>query len=860
MVKRIASVAIILLWCAHVSAVQTLLTNEMFSSVGTLTNGSSRSFGLYVDGALYARPVGPRTASIDAPGWSADPRMANLHMGYDLATWTAADPLGSIGFWIRFNNFGTAPATAGRAAEFLFCSTASSPTRTLSIGVKATGQLNIQDTVSNNLGSTLVSNTWYYIMLEWQNAGGSQLAYKVSTKPLGGGWTTEIDKAAFNNTSRHIKKVQLMDGGSGATYNWGGRLGAFSLCSIGAIGDGDIPASIIAPVEEGHTWYVNPSTGSDGNTGLASTNAWQTANKLATELFYSGVIATTAPWLSNGVAVGSIADADFIAGIKNGTVTHNGDRVVIDTSSSALISTNTIKIPNYQPGIALVSASGVANITCLQSLSGFTQYDPVTFTNIWQTSNFSTRAVLWEDRKWMYALTNVNIVAVRTNLQSTPGSFYNDGTNIYFHSFGSSDPTTDGKTYERSTYLYDAAGANGGSSLIGVFGSDCYLSGIKAGGLTLINATNAALDAVYGLYLDAGGRSVFKDCEFFYGGNHDMGNVGTGGDTNAMRLYWRVACGQSPAFAGSGSFTSFVEYNNEADGTRRAYYHECSVPVTVGAYNSTAGALSSQSNSQNSWYSHTGGANTQKYSAIELLDCNFVGGPVSMAQALVATNAWTLTGGAAFSVGTGSGNLIVDRCNIYDTFAAGSGGITVRNSLARFMSYPMDSSGYYWQGNVTVEGCTFDGRNLSLPTNSNAAMFHRAGSLTLNFRNNIVYVPDYPTKTPLVFAINTADTVTCSNNVYRLEATAGYVAKLLDGAATVYTLTTWKAAGKDANTLNSDPCLSANYRPYAKTPCWNVGVELGPLTDYSNKLYQSRRTVGAYEYTTLKPDYILTGP
>lgn len=61
----------------------------------------------------------------------------------------------------------------------------------------------------------------------------------------------------------------------------------------------------------------------------------------------------------------------------------------------------------------------------------------------------------------------------------------------------------------------------------------------------------------------------------------------------------------------------------------------------------------------------------------------------------------------------------------------------------------------------------------------------------------------------------------------------------------------------EPNSDSADPCLDTRYRPYAKTPTWNIGTELGPMTDYTGKMFQSRRTAGAYEYVTDNPRLLM---
>lgn len=849
MVKRIAFLAIVLLSLPCL-AVQTLLTNEMFQGVGTLTNGTIGSFDGWNSGAIYKRAVGPRTAAIATPGWSGDPHLAvdgTLDLYYSLATWPTAS-IGSVGCWIRFNDFGKAPvATAYAAADFIFLSTVGDG-RVLSIGVKTNGVLQARDTLGWTLGvSALTLHTWYYVMVEWDNVAGAKFAYRLSTKPLGGVFTTQIDVPAYDNSSRQTYRIHLYDG---ISYFWGGRVGAFSLCSIGAIGDGGVPASIIDPVEGRNTWYVNPATGSDSNAGNDPGSAWASSYKLTSELAYSGVLGTLTPWVytAGGGAVGVVSADTMVAGWKDGSISPNGDRVLFDTSSGPLYLTTTIWAQGFIPGIEFGSATASrADIRGFKILSSpYTQYDPVNFPNIWYTADTATNVVLWEDRKWPNAITNTTIAMASTNLNNTPGSFFNDSTNMYFHPFGSTDPNVDGKVYERSRLLTNITGAGTYQMPLRFGGESLYVHDLSFGGSTLLDHTNRNLSSIAPTGLGTG-RSFIRDCDFYYNGNHDFTAAGST-DTNAIRLVWRVQGGQGPAYAAASAFTTFVEYCSDTGVGRQSFWHDCIATNCVGVIGSAAGTTSTDALSQSAWYSHTEPALSNCYSRVELKGCKFTGGPTSVGDLVIATNCLRIASSELWRVSTGLASAIVDECRIHDGFGATGQGIILTNCLALYETTTIGSSAFFLSGNCRVENCTLDARSAPLPGYNNAPMISSGGTLTLLFRNNVVYAPDSAAKTPMVFGIYTANTMTSSNNVYKLEASLGQIAKLLDGAATIYTLATWQAAGYDANSVNQDPCLSTTHRPYAKTPCWNIGVEVGPALDFTGKLYQSRRTCGAYEY------------
>jgi len=144
-------------------------------------------------------------------------------------------------------------------------------------------------------------------------------------------------------------------------------------------------------------------------------------------------------------------------------------------------------------------------------------------------------------------------------------------------------------------------------------------------------------------------------------------------------------------------------------------------------------------------------------------------------------------------------------------------------------------------------GNTFDFRSGS-NTAANA-FFKTSASVALSctFSNCAVFASG-----PLLIW-KTGDTVASDNNA--VVMLGNYFGSK---DVTLKTWAQWQALGLDTHSVtNASLCLDAHYRPYAKTPCWNAGAEIGPATDLTGKLFQSRRTVGAYEYVTPQPSFLM---
>jgi hypothetical protein len=255
-------------------ATSTLITHETFQGLETLTNGTPGNLGTWVQGAWQKRPVGPRTSSISAPGWSGDAQSVSTDFYYDLtSTYSSEHPAGAVGMWVRFSTFGN--GYLGNLSTFMRTTTSTaSPFQY--VGVDSNGVLTVKD--SGNISTfaqskiTLSLYTWYWFQVEWVNGPGNPFHVKFSYKPLGGTLAQFAGYDGPNVSGSTIQRVYSTCATAIAQpyqVSWTGRMGGVSLYSISALGDlnGPDPA-LLDPVAIPTNWYVNPAKGNDNNDGL----------------------------------------------------------------------------------------------------------------------------------------------------------------------------------------------------------------------------------------------------------------------------------------------------------------------------------------------------------------------------------------------------------------------------------------------------------------------------------------------------------------------------------------------------------------------------------------------------------------
>ena len=812
---------IILLWLfsvASAEAAQTLLVREMFENVGTITSGApGTTFDGVITGTFYKRPVGPRTSGISSPGWSADPRAATAlvgEIGFTNSPAVQCKTNGIVGAWFRFRSFAAGTLTIPLALRHV----TGGGQNAAYIQVTNTGSIYAYAYPSNTpiAGPLLSTHTWYYMAIGWQRVSGTtyNIAWYLGT--IGSTLTNWVTQSSLNLLSGPTAaRIGALNG-----VAWSGRVGGFGVYSLGSLADVVPPVDLIAPVEEGHNWYLDHINGNDNNTGLVGF-PWQTAEKFNVESFYSGLIGTL-----NGYVVGDTVTISngFILGTNNFNIRTRGLTLKKDDSAS--------------PYCLLVCSTNLVNASFSLTPN---------LAKTYQTSDTRLLSVVWEDDKWMTHPNGATFASVSNSMETTPGSFWTDGTTLYVHPFGDSNPTTDGKVYSRSI----RRGATTGESAILMNNSDLKVDGFRISHLCLTDNVDSSDPGVYGVQVvgGAGGTGVIANCWVTYAGKHSIGMTDAS-SSSFVTITNCIAEQGSPYLAQ----TPFVSYNGVTLATNNSHFFiDCVTTKSNGLIGSTNGS------NGDAFISHNIDGGPQ-FSSLKFERCNFSRQNMSISASLLNTFTNSTFGFATFtSAGPGIGSTgLVDRC-VFDGKVPGVIGSTMimRNSLVA----PRDILNAAWlgvsgllSGTARIYNTTIDLSNIPSSSQTNNYIWKQYSTLTFEFFNNVFRTLPGSQLTLIGTVTNATATLLMTNNIYQL-GTVGLLTKAFDDGATVAdrTLAQWKTLGFDAGSVDTNPCLNANLRPYSKTPTWTLGTELGPLEDYTGKLFQNRRTAGAYEYVTDNP-------
>jgi hypothetical protein len=479
----------------------------------------------------------------------------------------------------------------------------------------------------------------------------------------------------------------------------------------------------------------------------------------------------------------------------------------------------------------------------------------------YQTADTQANVVAWENDKWMWhvksasygasaAVTNpptgvtTNYATTGAALDAVPGSFYTDGTNLYIHPFGDTDPNTDGNTYTRSINrgggLAAVAFTSGNYRAIGFyirkttlvdqfdndFGAYCFQDGVLAG-----SAFSSSVEGGY----------------FAYGDKHCFGS--TTGVTGSTLLVLNTECEQGHPYCAYGGQTPFVSYSGATTADNVHTYQGCTCLARSGLIGSTTG--DPVGTGGDIIYSHNNGAGIS-FASITLDNCNFASGSATMS---VAANLSLTNQTRIGQVNTYCPNTTIQQTifpNQLVAMDAGASSLTVQNCLIKptFSLTPAPPYyGFLISGSVLIEGCTFDLSGITGNSSSyfQQAIIQRTGLLNLTFRNNAYIVPAGQNM-PLLYDATASDTLTFDHNAYNLGA-GTILARAYNGSASSnLTFSQWQALGRDCSnsTLNSNLLLQ-NDIPQSGSPLINAGADLGSMADDTGVIYAHRNTIGAYQ-------------
>ncbi len=464
----------------HARAGQTLITRETFQGVGTLNAAAPGNLGAPT-GNFYKRAVGPRLSgdtTAAARGWSADVQ-GQTSVYHTFSNAAAFPQPGSSGggsvfccdWWVYLD---ADPSDGSDGKNLFYCvpnqvllrvDTSGSDGRTL---VLSAAQVNGSAATVN--AYTIALRTWTEFRVTWSQSTGKYYNYQVSLQVrLAGapGWT-EVASYANVQPFANPASVGVGFGQNGGNPPVRGRYGMPSLYSLGSWADRSLLVpDVVDPPAGPFAWYANPATGNDSNDGTSAANAWATVAKINAE----------------SANLGMFGRAGYAS----------GDTLTIDTTAANLLlgtaslNINTQGLNVTQVGGGLTGTGEIQAWTTLPNGS-FSLVGGATKTYQHTLTENEPSIVPWENDRWLNDITAasfggsatayntgsaVSYANVSAALEAVPGSFWTDGTTLYLHPFGDTNPATDGKTYTRS---YNR---NSGYSAVMANAPDIHFNGLR---------------------------------------------------------------------------------------------------------------------------------------------------------------------------------------------------------------------------------------------------------------------------------------------------------------------------------------------------------------------------------------------
>lgn len=812
----------------------TLLAMETFGT--NVTSSNPDAFDT-ATGTIYSDAIGPTTpATAGTIGVSGDPEqdgntsVADTNSIQD--TWlltgsnqasSAADN-GFIGGWFRFT-------FEDNDTYYNHLSQVMSVGNEQGLFVDANDQLEYGPNLPI---ANIPLNTWTFIGMAWTYIpGAAKFNYQVYTEPLGGSLMIDHTQTFTNGASP--SDAELDDFGAD-NVSWEGRVGTFFIESISSFSDVAIPSEIGAPVEQKVWFGVDPVNGNDNNDGVVipifasngttvigfapGSEPWQTQTRVNTALAYAGLLTQNVAWVNASdysPADESLAATTLEADIANGTIIRNPliDELVIDTTSGPLNISATGGV-NATGGIQLntnINLSGfgsdVGSMTNVGSLSDFITIDKDSWTlvsgttDVYESSETGTNAVLWQDDEWMNHPLGNTFSEVESSLELTPGSFWTDGTTMYVHSFGNTDPATDSSVYQRSpggTY------SNSIGVLVNV--TDAYVHDLAIGGTC--GAMPDEDDAI-GLYCLGGqvatGLTYFDNLYLYYSDKHAF--AWTDDNSNDRLILNNVDAEQGSPYTGFGGQYLFTNYNSNTSATgNQVLYIDCTAVHSWGLIGSTEGTTVLN---EGTYYNHNNGPGVQ-FSIITFIDCNFDGGifSTSAADDFVVINT-----SCSFVNCTATELTAQNVTTSYDVIRAAAG--TVSNcAMGIQIVYGEGVNGNNYDGDVIYTDCVFNFSNAAF--DFAPSLFYAIGPCSLTITDSVFIGEVAPTNgnpqnLPITDSFQSNDTIDFSGNIYNTAASTYVATNFYNGSTEIpsLNLAQWQALGYDAGSTIAAATTASGY-------------------------------------------------
>jgi hypothetical protein len=778
-----------------------LLHQEMFATPVNLTQANPGSQFSSVVGILHQRVGGPKLSG-GTPS-SADLRGEGVPAYGRIVLQQPQPTKVFIGAWFHIKE-----VSSGEVDLMSINDPFGNPSPTISIRNGALGGGIKYNSFQANGLSYL--NRWIFVGMAIRHKGGTtadvRFYHRLPGQPL-------FEFSALNNVNVGIGTVgQAVMGATSTNLLLRARLGAPSVYRFDQDDFSDVayPIEILEP-DGPRTWYCNPLTGNDTNSGESPATAWKTVTKLNQETFFNGMLA------ASGHAV--------------------GDTLIIDTSGAPLELPG-VSLDLRTPGLNLRAAQGQEWIKfkgCKTITAN--SWQTTTTQNVYSTTDTQLGIVPWEDDRWLHHAKGLTFASVATELSQTPGSFWTDGTTLYIHPLGSTNPRSDGKRYERS-YRFDQIS----SILLGA--PNMNIRDIHAGKTcTAEKSTNEPIGANCLVLTAPPLNMIIRHCFLYYGDKHNLSLVA--GDVGDDLLVDDVQCEQGSPYAGPGGQTLYVSYNHKPQDLNIIHrFHNCRSIANAGKIGHTEGVMTTV---YPVYLSHNQGAlgEPDQFALFEFKNCDFGHGNIQGSAAKNVIIRDTRCGSCFLN-----SDVFAERSHFSDTNYINPGhSLTERNCVHIINGVDGELRSHPVAGTIDIQGCTFDARTLTgiqggVPQ---AALFNRTAALSLTFKNNLVWLPTANVLANVFANLDHTDSFDLSNNAYFLGGNR--LVYLYNDGVTLQNknLAQWQALGHDAASQNLLTLTLNGLQPLTSSPLVDAGINMGPLDDFTGNVFRVRNDIGAYE-------------
>jgi hypothetical protein len=805
----------------------TLITRETFQGVGVVNTTNVENLR-QVTGNFYKRAVGPRLTndfSAGGLGWSADAEgQGSVYQTY-YPTNCAALPVGTYNsptnafvfdWWIWANNI-IQPEPSG-AYYVLFNMNMAYDAATVEITNTGLCQPFLC-TSSDEAFSALTTNfmflpnTWINLRVAYEKTLNNYYGYDVTVLGRISGTTNFTILLAVTNTTLYNdpQSAQIGFHNIGGGGSWRGRFGLLSVWQLDSWADRfDLIPDQADPPNPPFQWYLN-GTGNDTNDGTSALSAWKSVTKLNTELANCGVFPSMT------------------------VLPGGGDRVTVDNTIPLDLGSNSLIITS--DGVKVEFTNGP--VIAYSTLSPTNWVKTPGWTNIWQTTDKGsadmTSVVVWEDDRWLSHRVGATFADVAGYMDTNPGSFYCDSTNLFVHAFESGSPTNDGHIYTRSRNR-----GGGGSSALDIIGArNVWIDGFSVSKTCLCQSTDNDPVAAGGWQFNHndGGTNIVSNFIVSYWGKHGGGRTSDGIAMDVIRT--NGFYGPGSPYTGFGGQTADVDYCLIGTNNRYEYYN-VSCPQNSGLI----GGYGRADPAQEFWFSHAGGRVFDGGIFKNINVCSQLIEEADTVNEIFVTN--STFAGAYFVCNFDIENCLVVGQPVAEQWTLGTG--IVRNCILQ-INYPNTGLGYApLCGTQIVENCDFD---MTGWTNADLrGIWIRGGQTKMTFLNNI-----FDTGSASAWAIlngfDTNDVFIFSNNVYAFGLT-NVVAIFTNGPNGRVNFALWQSLGFDANSVAvTNLLLNSNYLPETGSAAIGNGLNLSAFfnTDYAGNPRPTTDawTIGAYQ-------------